>query len=40
MEARWPDLIANDPAYNRNLTLKTDIAPFALAEPPRIGQFE
>lgn len=40
MEARWPDLIANDPAYNRNLTLKTDIAPFALADPPRIGQFE
>jgi GT2 family glycosyltransferase len=40
MEARWPDLIANDPAYNRNLSLKTDIAPFALAEPPRIGQFE
>jgi GT2 family glycosyltransferase len=40
MEARWPDLIANDPAYNRNLTLKTDIAAFTLADPPRIGQFE
>lgn len=40
MEARWPDLIANDPAYNRNLTLDTSIAPFSLAEPPRIGQFD
>ncbi|WP_235025014.1 glycosyltransferase family 2 protein [Caballeronia terrestris] len=40
MEARWPDLIANDPAYNRNLTVKTDVSPFALSDPPRIGQFE
>jgi O-antigen biosynthesis protein len=40
MEARWPDLIARDPAYNPNLTLKTDVVPFTLAEPPRIGQFE
>lgn len=40
MEARWPDMIANDPAYNRNLTLKTDIAAFTLSDPPRIGQFE
>jgi O-antigen biosynthesis protein len=39
MEARWPDAIANDPAYNRNLTLQTDIA-FTLSDPPRIGQFE
>jgi GT2 family glycosyltransferase len=40
MEARWPDLIANDPAYNRNLSLRTDVTPFTLADPPRIGQFE
>jgi GT2 family glycosyltransferase len=40
MEARWPELIANDPAYNRNLTLDTAISPFSLAEPPRLGQFE
>ncbi|BFG74354.1 hypothetical protein PTKU46_23870 [Paraburkholderia terrae] len=40
MEARWPDLIAHDPAYSPNLTLDTSAPPFSLAEPPRTGQFD
>lgn len=33
MKARWPDILANDPAYNPNLTL--DQEDFSLASPPR-----
>ncbi|WP_245763427.1 glycosyltransferase family 2 protein [Paraburkholderia diazotrophica] len=40
METRWPDLIAHDPAYSPNLTLDTSMAPFSLADPPRVGQFD
>lgn len=40
MEARWPELIARDPAYNPNLTLDTSTGPFSLADPPRVGQFD
>ncbi|MEZ4608632.1 MAG: glycosyl transferase family 2, partial [Deinococcales bacterium] len=34
MKARWADLIANDPAYNPNLTLDTE--DFALSAEPRV----
>ncbi|WP_433704599.1 glycosyltransferase family 2 protein [Paraburkholderia sacchari] len=40
MERRWDGWFTRDPAYNPNLTLKLDEGPFALAFPPRIGQFE
>ena len=40
IQARWPDLIAHDPAYNPNLTLDTSVGHFALGIPPRIGQFD
>ncbi|MEX3954859.1 glycosyltransferase [Trinickia sp. EG282A] len=40
MQARWPDLIARDPAYNPNLTLDSTRGSFALSFPPRIGMLE
>jgi GT2 family glycosyltransferase len=40
MERRWEGWYERDPAYNPNLTLKIDEAPFGLAFPPRVGQFE
>jgi GT2 family glycosyltransferase len=35
MKKRWGDLLMNDPAYSRNLTL--DYEDFSLAWPPRVG---
>ncbi|WP_250523157.1 MULTISPECIES: glycosyltransferase family 2 protein [unclassified Caballeronia] len=40
MESRWGDTLLRDPAYNPNLSLDTSKAPFALADDPRIGQFD
>ncbi|OBR55106.1 glycosyl transferase family 2 [Paraburkholderia tropica] len=40
MERRWDGWFERDPAYSPNLTLKLEEGPFALAFPPRIGQFE
>lgn len=40
MEHRWGDLLLRDPAYNPNLSLDTSRPPFALADEPRIGQFD
>jgi hypothetical protein len=37
MLSRWGDLIANDPAYNPNLTLNFE--DFGLAWPPRVPSF-
>jgi len=38
MRSRWGALIANDPAYNPNLTLDTE--DFDLAWPPRLAPFQ
>ncbi|WP_322050888.1 glycosyltransferase family 2 protein [Paraburkholderia bannensis] len=35
MEQRWKGQLENDPAYNPNLSLSTQVLPFSLAEPPR-----
>jgi O-antigen biosynthesis protein len=40
MENRWGDVLLHDPAYNPNLSLDTSKPPFALADQPRIGQFD
>lgn len=40
MEERWGATLFNDPAYNPNLTLDTSKHAFALADEPRIGQFD
>ncbi|EKS73279.1 family 2 glycosyl transferase [Burkholderia sp. SJ98] len=40
MESRWGDVLLHDPAYNPNLSLDTSKHPFALADEPRIGQFD
>ncbi|SAK69546.1 glycosyltransferase family 2 protein [Caballeronia ptereochthonis] len=40
MESRWGDVLLHDPAYNPNLSLDTSRPPFALADEPRIGQFD
>jgi GT2 family glycosyltransferase len=40
MESRWGDALLRDPAYNPNLSLDTSRRPFALADDPRIGQFD
>jgi len=40
MESRWGDALMRDPAYNPNLSLDTSKHPFALADAPRIGQFD
>ena len=34
MEARWADLIHDDPAYSPNLSLRS--GDFELAQPPRV----
>lgn len=40
MEKRWEGHFEHDPAYNPNLSLSTQVLPFTLANPPRIGQFD
>ncbi|KVZ11900.1 glycosyl transferase family 2 [Burkholderia stagnalis] len=40
MEQRWGDHLELDPAYNPNLTLSGHDAPFAFADPPRIGMLD
>ncbi|MBU9313200.1 glycosyltransferase family 2 protein [Burkholderia multivorans] len=40
MEQRWGAALFNDPAYNPNLTLDASKHAFALADEPRIGQFD
>lgn len=40
MEERWGALLLTDPAYNPNLTLDASKHAFALADEPRIGQFD
>ena len=40
MERRWGKTLTYDPAYNPNLSLQPADAPFSLANPPRIGQFD
>lgn len=40
MESRWGELLLHDPAYNPNLSLDTSKRPFALADVPRVGQFD
>ncbi|MEZ2309409.1 glycosyltransferase [Paraburkholderia sp. RCC_158] len=40
MESRWAEILFHDPAYNPNLSLDTSKQPFALADEPRIGQFD
>jgi hypothetical protein len=35
LQARWPGVLAHDPAYNPNLTLANE--NFALAIPPRVS---
>ncbi|RZL04450.1 MAG: glycosyltransferase [Rubrivivax sp.] len=35
MQKKWPTWLNNDPAYNPNLTLKSD--GFSLADPPRVN---
>ncbi|MDR5855210.1 glycosyltransferase [Caballeronia sp. LZ062] len=40
MESRWGDSLLCDPAWNPNLSLDTSKRPFALADEPRIGQFD
>ncbi|MGU7840796.1 glycosyltransferase [Burkholderia sp. AW33-5] len=40
MEQRWGAALLNDPAYNPNLTLDASKHAFALADEPRIGQFD
>ncbi|MGU8083607.1 glycosyltransferase [Burkholderia pyrrocinia] len=40
MEERWGATLFNDPAYNPNLTLDASKHAFALADEPRIGQFD
>lgn len=40
MKDRWGELLEHDPAYNPNLTLDLAKHSFALADTPRIGQFD
>lgn len=40
MKDRWGELLEHDPAYNPNLTLELAKHSFALADTPRIGQFD
>ncbi|WP_082146130.1 glycosyltransferase family 2 protein [Burkholderia pyrrocinia] len=40
MENRWAGHLEFDPAYNPNLTLSGQVAPFALANPPRLDMLE
>ncbi|KVE42484.1 glycosyl transferase family 2 [Burkholderia sp. BDU5] len=40
MEKRWGAHLELDPAYNPNLTLSGHDAPFAFADPPRIGMLD
>ncbi|SAK71699.1 glycosyl transferase family protein [Caballeronia fortuita] len=40
MEKEWEGWLEHDPAYNPNLSLNTNVLPFTLASPPRVGQFE
>ncbi|KWA82169.1 glycosyl transferase family 2 [Burkholderia ubonensis] len=40
MEKRWGHHLELDPAYNPNLTLSGHDAPFAFADPPRIGMLD
>lgn len=40
MEKRWGAHLELDPAYNPNLTLSGHDAPFAFADPPRLGMLD
>nr|WP_248322337.1 glycosyltransferase family 2 protein [Caballeronia sp. Sq4a] len=40
MESRWGHMLSRDPAYNPNLSLDTAKHPFALADEPRLAQFD
>lgn len=40
MEKEWEGWLEHDPAYNPNLSLNTNVLPFTLASPPRLGQFD